>query len=261
MSEVLLIERRGAALWLTLNRPEAHNAINRALTDALVDAFELAASDELVRVVVLTAGGDKTFCAGADLKDAAGASTFSAAGGENPLVRVFRAMRACRKPIVGRIVGSALGGGLGLVAACDLAYCADDVRFGTPEVKVGVFPMMISAYLMRQLPRRRYWEMAFLGDPLTAAEAQQCGLVNRAIPRADLDAQLGVVVDKLLRNAPTALRMGKQALDVMQDMSFDQTLVYADLMIEKLAATEEAREGRAAFAEKRAPRWAEGVAQ
>jgi methylglutaconyl-CoA hydratase len=124
-----------------------------------------------------------------------------------------------------------------------------------------VFPMMISAHLIRQLPRRRYWEMAFLGDPLTAAEAQQCGLINRAIPRSELDVELGVVVDKLLRNAPTALRMGKQALDVMQEMPFDQTLAYAELMIEKLAATEEAREGRAAFAEKRAPRWVEGVGQ
>lgn len=261
MSESLLIERRGAALWLTLNRPEAHNALNRALTDALVDAMNQGANDDLVRVIVLTASGEKTFCAGADLKDAGGASAFSTGVSENPLVRVFRAIRACRKPVIGCITGSALGGGLGLVAACDLAYCADDVRFGTPEVKVGVFPMMISAYLLRQLPRRRYWEMAFLGDPLTALEGQQYGLVNRAVPRAELAAQIDVVIDKLLGNAPTALRMGKQALEVMQDLSFDETLAYAELMIEKLANTDEAREGRAAFAEKRKPHWAAEVEQ
>lgn len=261
MSEPLLRERRGAVLWLTLNRPQVHNALNRALTNALVDAFHHAASDEGVRVVVLTANGERTFCAGADLKDGGSDSAFAASGEENPLVRVFRAIRACHKPVVARVAGSALGGGLGLVSACDLAYCADDVRFATPEVKVGVFPMMISAHLLRQLPRRRFWEMAYLGDPLSAAEAQQYGLVNRALPRAELDTQLAAVIGRLLRNGPTALRMGKQALDAMQDMSFDQALAYADLMIEKLAASDEAREGRAAFNEKRAPRWVAEVEQ
>ncbi|MBP0623737.1 enoyl-CoA hydratase-related protein [Cupriavidus consociatus] len=254
MSEPILVERRGNALWLTLNRPDAHNALNRAMTAGLGDAFRIATDDDAIRAVVLTAAGDRTFCAGADLKGDA-ASTFATGRAENPLVQVYRTMRACHKPIIGRINGSALGGGLGLVSACDLALAAEHARFGTPEVKVGVFPMMITTYLIRQLPRRRYWEMAFLGEPLSAAEAERYHLINRAVPAEELDRQVADVIARLEANSPNALRLGKQALDLMQDMSVDQTLAYAELMIERLAGSDEAREGMAAFAEKRKPRW------
>lgn len=255
MSEFILVERRDNALWLTLNRPDTHNALNRAMAAQLAKAFQAAAGDDAIRAVVLTAAGDRTFCAGADLKGDAG-GTFATGRAENPLVQVYRAMRACHKPIVGRINGAALGGGLGLVSACDLALAAAHARFGTPEVKVGVFPMMITTYLIRQLPRRRYWEMAFLGEPLSAEEAERYHLINRAVPAAELDRHVVDVLARLEANSPNALRVGKQALDLMQDMSVDQTLAYAELMIERLAGSEEAREGMAAFAEKRKPRWA-----
>ncbi|KWR87682.1 enoyl-CoA hydratase-related protein [Cupriavidus sp. IDO] len=255
MSEFILVERRDNALWLTLNRPDTHNALNRAMAAELAEAFEAAARDDSIRAVVLTAAGDRTFCAGADLKGDA-VSTFSTGRVENPLVQVYRAMRACHKPIIGRINGSALGGGLGLVSACDLALAAAHARFGTPEVKVGVFPMMITTYLIRQLPRRRYWEMAFLGEPLSAEEAERYHLINRAVPAGELDRHVADVIARIEANSPNALRLGKQALDLMQDMSVDQTLAYAELMIERLAGTEEAREGMAAFTEKRKPRWA-----
>ncbi|CAN7747939.1 enoyl-CoA hydratase-related protein [Cupriavidus necator] len=255
MSEFILVERRDNALWLTLNRPDTHNALNRAMAAQLAKAFQAAAGDDAIRAVVLTAAGDRTFCAGADLKGDAG-GTFATGRAENPLVQVYRAMRACHKPIVGRINGAALGGGLGLVSACDLALAAAHARFGTPEVKVGVFPMMITTYLIRQLPRRRYWEMAFLGEPLSAEEAERYHLINRAVPAAELDRHVVDVLARLEANSPNALRVGKQALDLMQDMSVDKTLAYAELMIERLAGSEEAREGMAAFAEKRKPRWA-----
>lgn len=258
MSEPILIERRDSVLWLTLNRPETHNALNRAMTSQLVDGFRSAAADDTIRAVVLTAAGDRTFCAGADLKDRGTDSGFAASGAENPLVQVYRAMRACHKPIVGRINGAALGGGLGLVSACDLALAADHARFGMPEVRVGLFPMMITTYLVRQLPRRRYWEMAFLGEPLSAGEAERYHLINRAVPAAEMDRHVADVLARLEANSPNALRVGKQALDLMQDMSIDQTLAYAELVIERLAGSDEAREGMAAFAEKRKPRWATG---
>ncbi|UIF84697.1 enoyl-CoA hydratase-related protein [Cupriavidus sp. UYPR2.512] len=253
MSDSIVVERRDNALWLTLNRPHAHNALNSVMTGQLVDAFRDAAGDDAIRAVVLTAAGDRTFCAGADLKGDAG--SFDTGRAENPLVQVYRAMRACHKPIVGRINGAALGGGLGLVSACDLALAADHARFGTPEVRVGLFPMMITTYLIRQLPRRRYWEMAFLGEPLSAAEAERYHLINRAVPAAELDRQVVDVLERLEANSPNALRVGKQALDLMQDMSIDQTLTYAEVMIERLASSDEAREGMAAFAEKRKPHW------
>lgn len=255
MPESILVERRDNALWLTLNRPDAHNALNRTMTTQLADAFRDAADDDAIRAVVLTAAGDRTFCAGADLKGDAG-NPFAAGRDENPLVQVYRAMRACHKPIIGRINGSALGGGLGLVSACDLAIAAAHARFGTPEVRVGVFPMMITTYLIRQLPRRRYWELAFLGEPLSAEEAERYHLINRAVPADELDRHVADVLARLEANSPNALRLGKQALDLMQDMSVDQTLAYAELMIARLAGSDEAREGMAAFAGKRKPDWA-----
>ncbi|ODV42966.1 enoyl-CoA hydratase [Cupriavidus sp. UYMMa02A] len=259
MSESIIVERRDNALWLTLNRPDAHNALNRTMTAQLADAFRVAAGDDAIRAVVLTAAGDRTFCAGADLKGDAG-STFATGRAENPLVQVYRAMRACHKPIIGRINGSALGGGLGLVSACDLALAAEHARFGTPEVKVGVFPMMITTYLIRQF-RAPLLGDGLLGESLSAAEAERYHLINRAVPAGELDRHVADVFARLEANSPNALRLGKQALDLMQDMSVDQTLAYAELMIERLAGSEEAREGMAAFAEKRKPRWTsiEGV--
>lgn len=259
MSEHLLVERRGDVLWLTLNRPDVHNALSPSLTGGLAAACEDAGRDEAIRAVVLTGAGDRTFCAGADLKPDPGdrePSPFASGTGENPLVRLYRAMRTSGKPIVARVNGSAFGGGLGLVAACDLAYAADHARFGTPEVKLGVFPLMVATFLIRQLPRRRFWEMAFLGEPLGAAEAERYHLVNRTVPAAELDAKIADVLERLRAASPTALRVGKAALDVMQDMTVDETLAYAQALIERLAATDDAREGMAAFAEKRRPRWA-----
>jgi enoyl-CoA hydratase/carnithine racemase len=259
MDAAVLVERRQRALWITINRPQAHNALNRAVSEGLAGAVEGAAGEAGIRAVVLTGAGERSFCAGADLKEgqsAEGRSTFSSGGGDNPLVRVLRAMRSCPVPVIGRINGAALGGGLGLVSGCDLVYAAEHARFGTPEVKVGVFPMMITAHLIRQLPRRRYWEMAYLGEPLSAQEAQAFHLINRAVPGHELDALIESVLERLCANSPNALRAGKLALEVMQDLNVEQSLAYAQLVIEKLAQSEEAREGMQAFAQKRPPAWA-----
>lgn len=252
-------ERQGNALWLTIDRPQMRNALSRNVAAEIVEGLKAAASDAKVRAVVLTGAGDKAFCAGADLKD----STPGGEGGvftasheeENPMIAVFRAMRACSKPIIGRVNGAAMGGGLGLVSACDIVIAAEHAKFGTPEVKVGVFPMMITTYLIRQIPRRKYWEMAFLGEPVTAEDALRYHLVNYVVPAEDLDAKVIEVIGKLEMNSPTALRMGKEALDVMQDLSVEQTMAYAKLMIERLATTEDAKEGMAAFIGKRVPIW------
>lgn len=213
MSAHLLVERRSDVLWLTLNRPDVHNALDPELIEALAAACEDATRDDAVRAVVLTGAGGRTFCAGADLKAGLGEgepSPFARGARESPLVRLYRAMRRCGKPIVARVNGSAFGGGLGLVAACDLAYAVDHARFGTPEVKVGVFPLMIATFLIRQLPRRRFWEMAFLGEPLGAAEAERYHLVNRAVPVGELDARIADVLERLRAASPTALRVGRR---------------------------------------------------
>jgi methylglutaconyl-CoA hydratase len=236
MSEELLVERRGPALWLTLNRPERHNALNLAMTEALVAALGEAGNDPSIRAVVLTGAGEKTFCSGADLKE--GPRMFASADGSNPIGNVLRAIQSCPKPVIARVNGAALAGGFGLVAACDLAYAADHARFGLPEVRVGVFPMMIAVRLLRQIPQRRFVEMAYLGQPIFTREAV---LYN--------------VVDALCDAAPAALAAGKKALAELEDTDQSSGLALAERAIAELGVSAEAVEGRAAFAEKRQPSW------
>jgi len=256
MDEPLLTERRGSVLWLTLNRPAAHNALNSVLCAGLLSAFQSASADETARAIVLTGAGERTFCSGADLKENNG-GMFASPTGTNPIADVLRAMTACSKLVIGRLNGSALAGGLGLVSACDLVYAADHAKFALPEVKAGLFPMMVTTHLIRQLPRRRFYEMAYLGEALNAAEAERYDLINRAVPAAELDAVLDAVLAKLLTNSPMSLSSGKKAVQQMQDMAAPEMLAFAELMIGKLGASADAIEGRAAFAEKRKPKWAE----
>ncbi|MBA3038529.1 MAG: enoyl-CoA hydratase/isomerase family protein [Alphaproteobacteria bacterium] len=254
MTDELIVERRGKVLWLTLNRPNVHNALNAALVEALVDALEAASTDETLRAVVLTGAGERSFCSGADLKESAGAM-FSSKDGVNPIAEVLRAIEACNRPVIARINGAVLAGGIGLVAACDLAYAAEHAKFGLPEVRVGLFPMMVAAKLLPVMDLRRLQEMAYLGEGFTAATAVACGLITRCVPSAELDAVLSGVLVALDQGSPAAIQAGKQALRGMRDMDGRDRLAFAERAIADLSDTAEAREGRTAFAEKRKPRW------
>ncbi|MES1264025.1 MAG: enoyl-CoA hydratase-related protein, partial [Variovorax sp.] len=151
------VERDGAACRLTIDRAESHNTMSDAVMLELVDALHAAESMEGVRAIVLTGAGDKTFCAGGQLKPTADGSPFALEPGrfDNPVAELFRALDKCNLPVIARVNGGAFGGGLGLVCACDFAVACDDAMFGTTEAKVGVFPMMILPLLMRVIPRRR----------------------------------------------------------------------------------------------------------
>lgn len=254
MTDELLVERRGKVLWLTLNRPNVHNALNAALVGGLVDALEMASVDETLRAVVLTGAGERSFCSGADLKESAGAM-FSSNDGANPIAGALRAIEACNKPVIARVNGSVLAGGIGLVAACDLAYAAEHAKFGLPEVRVGLFPMMVAAKLLPVMNLRRLQEMAYLGEGFSAAGAEACGLITRCVASAELDTVLSAVLAALGQGSPAAIKAGKQALRTMRDMDGRDRLAFAERAIADLSDTPEAREGRAAFAEKRKPAW------
>lgn len=254
MSDELLVERRGRVLWLMLNRQNVHNALNAALVEALVAALNAASIDETLRAVVLTGAGERSFCSGADLKESAGAM-FSSKDGANPIAEVLRAIETCSRPVIARINGSVLAGGIGLVAACDLAYAAEHAKFGLPEVRVGLFPMMVAAKLLPVMDLRRLQEMAYLGEGFTAAAAEACGLITRCVPSAELDAVLSGVLVALDQGSPAAIQAGKQALREMRDLDGRDRLAFAERAIADLSDTTEAREGRTAFAEKRKPRW------
>ncbi|CAN7223251.1 enoyl-CoA hydratase-related protein [Agrobacterium tumefaciens] len=255
MADELLRETRKDVLWLTLNRPEVHNALNAAMTDALTDAIRAASGDHSLRAVVITAAGDRSFCSGADLKESAG-GMFLSRDGTNPIADVMRAIERCEKPVIARINGRVLAGGLGLVAACDLAYAANHAEFGLPEVRVGLFPAMVAAKLLAKIPLSGLQEMAYLGQPVSAPEATRLGLVNRAAPAAELDRLIEDVLAKLRQNAPGAIAAGKAALLAMRDMPSDERLTFAESTIATISRSDEAREGRQAFAEKRPPVWA-----
>jgi enoyl-CoA hydratase/carnithine racemase len=254
MSEVL-IEKRGMVQWITINREARRNAMNDDVTDAIGSGLADASADPGVRAVVLTGAGDKAFCAGADLSSGSGSFKYDYSKVGLSFVRLMKQARDLTLPLIARVNGHAMAGGLGLVGMCDMAVAVETARFGMPEVKVGVFPMQIMAVLQRLIPTRKLYEMALTGEPITAAEALELGLLNYVVPPGELDLKLDWLLSRLLDKSPTAIRRGKYAMRVSEQLNFDQSAVFMEAQIGVLALTEDAAEGRAAFIEKRPPVW------
>jgi enoyl-CoA hydratase len=255
----ILYERRGSSARITLNRPERRNPLGPATIGELLHALEQAKADEAVRVVVITGAG-KVFSAGGDLSSMgkggtpleSGAAEFRRPG---TYVDLNLALTRLGKPSIAMVNGHALAGGLGLVVACDLAICADDAQLGTPEINVGLWPMMITATIFRNVNRKRGLELLVTGDKIGATEAAAMGLVTRAVPRDRLEAEVEALVDKLAQKSPLVMRMGLEAFHQVQDMELEPALRYLEGQLAAVLATEDAREGLTAFLEKRAPAW------
>lgn len=256
-SSTVSVERKGAVQWITIDRPERRNAINEAVMAGIGDGVRAAMADPDVRAIVLTGAGDKAFCAGGDLKPEADGTPFRIdhANPRHFIVELFKLVEDCPLPIVARVNGHALAGGLGLLCMCDLAVAADDALFGTPETKIGLYPATILAYMLRILPRRKLMELCITGEPVNAAAALDMGLVNYAVPREQLDEKLDWLLGRIVDKSPTAVRLGKQALHAMQDMPLREAFEYAQLLLPIMAKTEDAKEGMRAFQEKRPPAW------
>lgn len=257
MTEPVITERKGATAWITINRPERRNALNEKVALAIQAALDEAEGDRDVRAIVLTGSGDKAFCAGGDLQLQADGTPFTidAADPRHYVARLLRRMEACRLPLVARVNGHALAGGFGLVCACDLVVARDDALLGVTEVKVGLFPMMILPFLIRCLPHRRMMEFCITGEPITAAEAVADSIVNYAVPAAELDDRMDWLLGRITDKSPTGIRLGKQSLSKIREMSLDGALEYAQFMLANMARTKDAVEGFQAFNEKRPPRW------
>ncbi|AUX30197.1 MULTISPECIES: enoyl-CoA hydratase/isomerase family protein [Sorangium] len=244
----------GGVLRLTLNNPGRKNAIGPAMVNELLRALEAGMADAAVRCVVLTGAGD-AFCAGGDFAQLTGAEGAPAPEPKGDYADLLLAMANASKPIVARVNGHALGGGLGLVAASHVAIAARGAKLGTPEIDVGLFPMMIMAVLQRHVSRRRLLEMMLLGQRLDADEAAQCGLLNRVVEPGALDAAVDEVTRAIAAKSPIAVRLGLEAFAAQDDLDLESAL---PLLRERLAgclATDDAREGLMAFLEKRQPRW------
>lgn len=257
MSEPVRIERRGAAVWIFINREERRNALNESVARGIEAGLDAAEADRSVRAVVLTGSGDKAFCAGGDLQLQADGTPFTidAADPRHYVARLFRRMDACRLPLIARVNGPALAGGFGIACACDLVVAREDALLGVTEVKVGIFPMMILPYLLRVVSYRRMMELCLTGELIKGHEAVAEGIVNYAVPFAELDAKVEWLLSRVTDKSPTGIRLGKQALSKIREMSTDSALEYAQFMLANMSRTKDAREGMTAFGEKRAPVW------
>ena len=257
MADPVRIERSGAVLTIVIDRAARRNALNEAVALGIAAGLDEAEADRSVRAVVLTGAGDKAFCAGGDLQPSVDGTPFAidAADPRHYVASLLRRMDTCRLPLIARVNGHALAGGFGLVCACDLVVARDDALLGVTEVKVGLFPMMILPYLLRVLPYRTMMEMCLSGEPVTGAEAVSAGFINYAVPAAELDPKTAWLVERVASKSPTGIRLGKQALTKVREMSTDSALEYAQFMLANMARTKDAKEGFAAFNEKRPPDW------
>ena len=245
----------GGVANITLHNPARKNAIGPAMVNELLHALDDAAADPEVRVVVITGAGD-AFCAGGDFAQmTGGAAGADALPHKGDYADLLLAMTRSSKPIVARVNGHAMGGGLGLVAASHFAVAVRGAKLGTPEIDRGLFPMMIMAVLQRVVGRRHLLEMMLFGERMDADQAAAIGLVSRAVDPAELDGAVKQIADRLLEKSPITVKLGLEAFAAQDDLDLEAAL---PLLRERLAgclATDDARDGLMAFLEKRKPRW------
>ena len=252
----VLVNVDGAIATVTLNRPEQRNPLSPSMMRDLRAALAWCKGEPAVAVVILTGAGDRAFCAGADLSALGGdKSPLELHHGRHALVDLFIEMAELGKPIVGRINGHALAGGFGLACACDLLVAVDTATFGTPEINVGVWPMMIQAVLARNLPRKVLLEMVMLGDRWPATRLQEIGLINRVVPVDNLDEETQRLATRLAEKSTAIMRLGRDSFYRQQDMDFAPALEYLQSQVTLVMLTEDSAEGRKAFFEKRPPQY------
>ena len=253
---VLLVEVADGVARVTLNRPEVRNALNEALLRELESALRRLENDPAARVVVLRGAGDRAFCAGADLRKVADrGTTLQARESFGGLGRILEHMARMRTPVVAQVHGYALAGGCGLAAGADIVVAADDAIFGLPEIKVGLLPLIVMAPILRAVGRKRALLMILTGEPVSAREAYEMGLVSRVVPRADLNGAVDALARTLAGYSPAALGLAKEAAGMVPDMEYGAALRYLRELITLVALSDDAREGIAAFFEKRPPRF------
>jgi len=248
----LLSRQHDGVLWLTINRPERRNAISPAVLDGLSQALSRANQDREVRAIVLTGVGDKAFCAGADLQTGQ-SFKFDYSEPTQGMANLFRLTRQLNVPLIARVNGACMAGGMGLMAMCDMVVAAPHAVFGLPEVKVGVFPAQVLSVLNGLIGARALAEMCLTGEPITAAEALTYGLVNYVDD--DVDAKLQWLLERLLDKSPAAIRRGLYTMKKMDAMSFEESMSFTESQIALFTLTEDAKEGQKAFQEKRKPNW------
>ena len=249
----LLYDVKDTIGWITINRESRRNALSPEMIDLFLGFLDTAEADDNVRVICLTAAGEKVFCSGVDLVGSMGEGGIVAEA--QKYATLLKTMAHVSKPLVARINGHCLAGGMGLMLSCDMVYAGDGATFGTPEVKVGLFPMMIGALVFRNAGRKKALEMMYTARTLSAAEAEEMGLITRAVPAENLDRVVHEALSAVADKAPLAVKLGRQALAAVEGRTLDEALDYLCEQLVTVAGTEDAMEGIAAFREKREPAW------
>ena len=253
----LITDLAGGVLSLRINREQQRNALSAAVLRGLLDGTHRAGTDEAIKVVVISSAGDRVFCAGADLAvmaaDATGLEQHDARG---LLARLVLAMRTCPKPIVAKVHGLCLAGGVGLVAGCDVVLAKESAEWGLPEVDRGLWPFMVSALLAREVMPKHAMDLMLSGERISARRAELIGLASRVFPDSSYDADVDTYVATLAAKPPVAVRLGKAAFfAATQTPVLAQSLEAMQAQLSLLTTTHDAAEGIAAFFEKRPPRW------
>ena len=238
-------------LTVTITREARRNAITADVLAGIASGFEQAERDRGIRAIVLTGEGDKAFCAGADLQGNAFKIDTSEPYGR--LADLMRAARRVTVPVIARVNGACMAGGMGLLAIADMAVAHDKAIFGLPEVKIGVFPAQVLALLKTVVPQRALNELVITGEPIDATEARAIGLVNHV--SSDLDGKVDWLISRIVDKSPTAIRRALYTMKRIEAMPFEEAASFTESQIALTAQTEDAKDGQAAFREKRKPQW------
>ena len=239
---------------ITINREVNRNSISPEALILFHEYLDQAQTDETVRVVCVTGSGEKAFCSGADLAGGLSGDADSQALIER-YARLVSRLAAFPKPTVARINGYCLAGGTGFMLGCDIVIAKASAKFGTPEVNVGLFPMIIGALIFRNVPRKKAMEMIMLGEKLMADQALAMGLITRVVPDAEFDVEVQTVLSALAGKSPVGMRLGKAAFAAVEQMPLEEAVLYLGGQLAEVASTEDAREGIMAFLEKRSPQF------
>jgi len=254
--ESLLFDVAERVATITINRPDKRNALNAVVITELRAAFAAAKADAAVGAVVLAGAGDRAFCAGADLSGVIGEDSFVAEHDRRgDIIRLFLEMWALGKPTIGRVQGFALAGGFGLALACDLIVASDAAVFGTPEIDVGMWPMMITVPMLRSMPPKVALELQMTARRVGAEEAQRIGFVSRVVPMDELDAATYELARAVASKSPAILRLGRDAFYAVLDQRAEDAFKLLQAGLTMVNQTEDSKEGIRAFVEKRSPNY------
>jgi methylglutaconyl-CoA hydratase len=251
------LEINGKTAKVNLNRPEVHNAFNAELIDDLTYAFEQLKTNNEVRAIILTGNGN-SFCAGADLNWMKGIVNYSYQENFEDSLKLAKLMHLiCThpKPVIGRINGSAIGGGVGLVSVCDIAFSIDNAEFGFSEVRLGLVPAVISPFIIAKIGTTKAREYFITGDRFTAAQAKDFGLINYFATAEELDKIIETKISSILKSGPEAISRAKDLVFRYNFGDFTEYQQYTARVIAELRKSNEGQEGMNAFLEKRKPNW------